>query len=208
MAVIKQIESLRLRSKILYDDESVLFVRKKDITENSLKAGMQTDPVRLYAKIRTAQMDEAYESALCSLDYCARTKKEICKKLEMKGYLPEVCEAVCERLCDVRLLNDEDIARSIVEKQKHAGKGRYSIAQKLRSRGIDESMTTEVLEELSDSEQKSICLETAKKLSPKYKALPEREYRSKLSQALARRGFSWDTIEYALEHLSIGEGWT
>jgi len=50
-------------------------------------------------------------------------------------------------------------------------------------------------------EDLTACLEAARTLHRKYATLPPREARSKLSQALARRGFGWDAIQSAVEQI-------
>ena len=52
-----------------------------------------------------------------------------------------------------------------------------------------------------DDQQRIAALQAAQKLYRKYEALPEREARAKLSQALARRGFGWDAIESAVDEV-------
>ena len=55
------------------------------------------------------------------------------------------------------------------------------------------------MEALDDEQQRTAARQAAEKLGRKYRDLPPREARAKLSQALARRGFSWDVISSALE---------
>ena len=50
-------------------------------------------------------------------------------------------------------------------------------------------------------QQQNAALELARKLSARYAGQPARSARAKLSQAMARRGFSWDDISWALNQL-------
>ena len=55
------------------------------------------------------------------------------------------------------------------------------------------------LSAFDEDQQREACLLAAQKLFRKYEALPPREGRAKLSQALMRRGFAWDAIEGVLD---------
>ena len=60
---------------------------------------------------------------------------------------------------------------------------------------------SEALEYFDDAQQQNAARQAAEKLYRKYSSLPRRETRAKLSQALARRGFSWDAIQEAVDAL-------
>lgn len=205
MAVILSITPERFHMRIEFDDESALSVRKKDIAGLAICIGMETDPESLCGRICAYQLDDGYEAALCILDVCARTEKEIRQKLLFKGYLPPVIDAVISRLKDARLLDDDLIAARLVQSAARSGKGRYVIRQKLRARGIDPDACPEALEPVDEEQQAESCLAQAQKLIKKYAGADARAAKAKLSQALARRGFSWQSIEYALERLDINE---
>ena len=79
--------------------------------------------------------------------------------------------------------------------------GIYSLKRKLMSKGISESDAEEALETLDGEQQLSAAKAAAEKLRRKYEGQEPRQARAKLSQALARRGFSWDTISAALENM-------
>jgi regulatory protein len=80
--------------------------------------------------------------------------------------------------------------------------GLYAFKRKLRAKGICDDDAEEALSAFDDDQQRAAALLAAQKLYRKYEALPEREARAKLSQALARRGFSWDAIESAVEQVT------
>ena len=80
--------------------------------------------------------------------------------------------------------------------------GIYSFKRKLMVRGISEDDAEEALSRFDDGQQRDACRAAAQSLWRRYGALPPREARAKLSQALARRGFGWDVIEAAVDDLT------
>ena len=202
---IRAIETNRFNAKIRFDDGSMLTVRKKDVERHCLSADMDVDAEALKQRICASQFPDGYEAALDILDRSARTKQEIRKKLLFKGYLSEVADAVCEKLVESRLIDDNYIAERIVSSMTSSGRGRYAVAQKLRARGIEKEDSEAALESISDEEQASSARSLALKLMKKYSSLDKRQRKQKLSQALARRGFSWDSIESALSVLEEDE---
>ena len=202
MASIVSVELGRFSVTVRFDDETRFNVRKKDVTHFSLCPGKVCDSECLAAQISSFQLDDAYESALCSLDVCARTENEIRSKLLRKGFLPAAVDAVCERLQNARLLDDAQIAEKLVSSMNHSGKGKYAIVRKLRSRGISDETSEELISSLDEEIQTESCVLACQRLWHKYYKGDERETKRKLSQALARRGFTWDSIEAALERIS------
>lgn len=103
------------------------------------------------------------------------------------------------RLIEVGIVDDARYARRIAETASHKSVGIYAMKRKLMSKGFSEEDTETALEALDDAQQLAACRAAADKLQRKYAALPAREARMKLSQALARRGFSWDVISRAID---------
>jgi len=201
MAEITNINIERLKASITLDGRRTIAVRKSDLAKLNLSVGDEADFDELTGRLGKMQLDEGYEAALSMLDRSARTKSEIIKKLISKGYLEQVAEAVAERLEGARLIDDKYIADKLVSSAAHSGKGRYSVKQKLRARGVSEEDAEAALGAITDEQQAESCLEAARKLARKYENADSRVFKMKLSQALARRGFSWDSIESALERL-------
>lgn len=66
---------------------------------------------------------------------------------------------------------------------------------------MDRDTVQAALEQIDGEQQQSAALSLAQKLSGRYAGQPARSARAKLSQAMARRGFSWDDISWALSQL-------
>ena len=199
MAILREFKPFRGTVELMFDDYTSLKIRKKDWADFPLNVGDDVELEEYENQISARQFAEAYDAALTVLDYSARTESEIRKKLDTKGYLPSVCDAVILRLRETQLVNDTEFAHRMTESFSAKQTGIYTLKRKLRSRGICEEDTESALSEISDEDQLSAAISTARKLARKYEGQDYRAFRAKLSQALARRGFRWDTIEQAIE---------
>lgn len=205
MSRITEISAERYKYKVILDDGKSLTVRKKDMAKLSLSEGDETEYEELVQCLCPIQGADAYESALTLLDSCARTESEMRRKLRLKGYVEPVIDYVVERLTSARLLDDTELARRIAQNAAAGGKGKYAIVRKLRMKGIGNDDIEGAMEEVTEDDQKENCLRECMRLSKKYDPSDRRAYKNKLSQALARRGFTWDSIEYAMNKLFSSE---
>lgn len=201
MAHIVSVRKSFARYTVELDDGSAMFARAKDIKKLSLGPGTEIDTDELVKLLRPLQLDDAYEDALTILDYSMKTSRQMRDKLRAKGYLDDVIDAVVQRLEASKLLDDEYVARRLMENMTASGRGKLALRQKLRQKGISEKIEQSVMEDVSNEDQDAACLEAARKLFRKYATYEPREQKQKLSRALASRGFGWDSVSYAIEKL-------
>ena len=201
MAIVSDIRENRGIIEIVVDGYAVARVRKAHFERCPLTVGEDIDVDAYIDRVAAAQFADGYEAALSSLDFAARTAREIADSLRRKGYVQPCVDAVVAKLTENRLIDDARYAQRMAETQVRKPVGVYAVRRKLRAKGISEGDAEDALEAFDDEQQQAAALSAAQKLFRKYEALPEREARAKLSQALARRGFSWDAIESAIERL-------
>ena len=201
MATVTGIEVNRGRVEIALDGTVALRIPKAHFGACPLREGDEIDPEAYVEKLAPIQFADAYESALTSLDRSARTAKQIADGLRRKGYVQGAVDAVIQRLRENRLIDDALYAQRMAESQTRRSVGLYAFKRKLRAKGISDDDAEEALQAFNDEQQQTACLEAARTLHRKYAALPSREARGKLSQALARRGFGWDAIQSAVEQI-------
>lgn len=201
MAIVSEIRESRGIIIISADGCEILRVRKTHFAKNPIECGEEVDFEAYENAIAGIQFNDAYEAALTSLDFCARTAREVKRSLSAKGYVPCVAEAIVQRLCENHLIDDKRLADRIAEANAKKPVGVYAMQRKLRAKGISDEDAAEALETFDDEQQADAAKKAAEKLFRRYSALPRREARAKLSQALARRGFSWDAIQPAVNAL-------
>ena len=199
MSLFSEKEEKRGVVTVMFDDRNRLKIRKKDFETFPLEKDEEVDIEEYENRICAFQASEAYEAALSLLDYSARTESEIRNKLLMKGYLPPVIESVIERLKDARLVDDRQLAERIAENASSRGIGSYALKRKLKVRGISEDDVEYASSLMDEESEKEGARREAVRLFRKYAHLPSREAKNKLSQALSRRGYSWDAVSDAVD---------
>ena len=199
MSTVTELKPVQGCMRVAFDDAPSLRIRKCHFVKLPLEEGDEIDPEEYVNRVASIQFADAYESALTSLDASARTASEIDRSLRMKGFVAPVAEAVVERLKENGLIDDRRLAARLAETQLTKPVGLYAMKRKLRAKGVSDEDAAEALESFDDDQQRAAAIQAARKLLRRYEELPTRECRGKLSQALARRGFSWDAVSAAVE---------
>jgi regulatory protein len=147
-------------------------------------------------KIEQLQAEEAreraFQQAMLFLSYRARSESEIRQNLR-KHEIPEpVIETTLERLRQAGLANDNQFARAWVENRTaFRPRSRRLMAMELRQKGLNEEAVSSAVQSVDDE---PLAYEAAQKRATRFKGLEWNEFRKKLSDFLARRGFSYSVI--------------
>jgi regulatory protein len=136
--------------------------------------------------------ERAYQQSMLFLSYRARSESEIRKNLR-KHEIPEgVIEQTIERLRQDGLANDSQFASAWVENRNvFRPRSRRMMAMELKQKGLDEEAIRSAIESVDDD---AAAYEAAQKRAPRFKSLEWNDFRRKLSEFLARRGFSYSVI--------------
>jgi len=201
MAIVTDIRENRGMVEVILEGATFARLRKSHFDKCPLAPGDDIDETAWLDRIAAAQFADAYEAALSSLDRSARTAHDLSTALRRRGIVQPAIDAVLARLTENGLIDDARYAQRMAELQASKPVGLYAFKRKLHAKGISDDDAEDALAAFDDDQQRAAALQAAQRLCKKYEALPEREARAKLSQALARRGFAWDAIESAVESL-------
>ncbi len=162
------------------------------ITAAWLKVGEGLDEAKIQQLQAEDAKERAIQQALLFLSYRARSESEIRKNLR-KHEIPEaVIEQTLARLRHDGLANDGQFARAWVENRSaFRPRSRRMLAMEMRQKGLDDETTSAALENVDDE---ALAYEAAQKKATRFKDLEWQDYRKKLSEFLARRGFSYSVI--------------
>ena len=199
MAHVSNIREMRGLIEISLDGVTWLRVRKKHFAMRPLNIGEDIDPEAYLVSLAAVQAADCYEAALCILDRAAQTGGNLREKLVFKGYVRPAAEAAVERLTENHLIDDMRFAQRIAQSSALKPVGAYAVQRKLRAKRLPQEAIEEAMQYFDSAQQAEACWAAAESLCRKYAALPPREARAKLSQALARRGFGWESISGAVE---------
>ncbi len=201
MPIVTDVRENRGQVEIALDGVTAARVRKAHFAKCPVEVGEDLDLDAYLDRVAAVQFPDGYEAALTSLDFCARSAREIGNALRRKGFVEPCVSAVVDRLRENGLIDDARYAQRMAEVSSTKPVGLYAFKRKLKAKGISDDDAEEALSAFDDAQQQAAALEAAKKLWRKYEDLPPREAKAKLSQALARRGFSWDAIESAIDEI-------
>jgi regulatory protein len=167
------------------------------VTAAWLQTGQILDEEKI-AKLQAEDLRErALQQALLFLSYRARSEAEIRQNLRKHEYPELVIEETLERLREDGFANNKQFARAWVENRTtFRPRGRHVLAMELRQKGIDDSTIESVLENIDDEALAyEAGLKKARKLALSLtKGQEWSEFRKKISEFLARRGFSYPVI--------------
>lgn len=143
-------------------------------------------------------LKKAKDTALKYLSYKMRTEKQIKEKLISKEFPESIINKVINILKKYNYINDDIFAKYFIkDKINIKGYGLFKIKYELKSLGICEKIYNKYLkDEIFLAEEKK-AIELIQKKMKKIDILNYKE-KEKLYSYLLRRGFSFDTINKAL----------
>ncbi|HZJ22052.1 MAG TPA: RecX family transcriptional regulator [Anaerolineales bacterium] len=157
-----------------------------------LQVGQELDEEKLKRLQVEDARERAVQQALLFLSYRARSESEIRQNLRKHQMPEEVIEETIARLRQDGLANDGQFAQAWVENRStFRPRSRRMLAMELRQKGLDDEAVSSALEDVDDE---PLAYEAAKKRAPRLKDLEWADFRKKLSEFLARRGFSYSVI--------------
>lgn len=145
---------------------------------------------------------KAREKGVYYLQFSSKTEEEMRRKLAEQGFSPASVDSAVKFLKERRYLNDEDYARRYLEKNGKK-KSRKQLQYELSRKGISREILELVFEEIPGDEREQILEILRKRQFPLDGG--ELEEKKKICAYLARRGYSWDDINAALDHYARKE---
>jgi regulatory protein len=162
------------------------------ITAAWLKVGDVLSDEKLAQLQNEDAREKAMQQALLFLSYRARSEKEIRQNLKKHEYPEDAIEYTLNRLRENRLANDNEFAQAWVENRStFRPRSRRALTMELRQKGLDEET---VKNAVSNVDEEALAYETARKRAPRFLGLEWSEFRKKLSDHLARRGFPYSVV--------------
>jgi len=162
------------------------------ITAAWLRVGQELDEKKIEQLQAEDAKERALQQAFLFLSYRARSESEIRQNLRKHEIPDAVIEETLERLRKDGLADDSHFASAWVENRStFRPRSRRMMALELRQKGLDDESMKSALETVDDE---ALAYEAALKRAPRFKGLEWNEFRKKLSEFLARRGFSYSVV--------------
>lgn len=171
------------------------------LTAAWLKVGRKLSPEEIVSLQEKDEQEVAFNRALRYLSYRARSEAEMRKYLSDKGFSDHVSQTVIDRLKDERLINDPRFAQDWIDNRvSFRPRSQTQLRFELRNKGLSEDLIEDALQEADLDDIELACV-AGKKLVGRYARLDWLDFRQKLGAALARRGFSYETVRSVTRQL-------
>ncbi len=171
------------------------------LTAAWLKVGRKLSPEEIASLQEKDEQEVAFNRALRYLSYRARSETEMRKYLSDKGFSDHVSQTVIDRLKDERLINDPRFAQDWIDNRvSFRPRSQTQLRFELRNKGLSEDLIEDALQE-ADLDDIELACAAGKKLVGRYARLDWPDFRQKLGAALARRGFSYETVRSVTRQL-------
>lgn len=200
MAKITAIESQKRdpdRVNIHLDGEYAFALTR--IVAAWLRLGQELTQEKIASLQEADGLENAYRQALLFLSYRARSASEICQNLR-KHKIPEgLIGQTLERLKESRLVDDEQFGRAWVE-NRNAFRPRSvrALAVELRQKGLSDEAAKSAMEGL---DEQALAYQAGLKKMRRLQSTEWEDFRRKLSEFLARRGFPYSVIAPVVSQL-------
>ena len=176
------------------EDTSILRIGEGEVVDFALYAGKELTPEQAQALTTAARRSGLKEKTLELLTRKPMSRRELERKLADWEAGEEEAAAICNRMEELGFLNDGAYAVQVVRHYSQKGYGEHKLRDELYRRGVPRELWEQALAQSVDPAD-AIDAFVCKKLAGK---TPDRKELKKVSDALARRGYSWEDISAAL----------
>ena len=162
------------------------------ITAAWLKVGDELSEEKIAKLLAEDSLERAHQQSMLFLSYRARSEKEVRQNLQKHEFSEDAIETTIERLRGAGLVNDNEFAQTWVENRNtFRPRSRRALAIELRQKGLDDETVSSAV---SGVNEETLAYEAAQKRLGRLKGLEWNDFRKKLSEFLARRGFPYSVI--------------
>lgn len=198
---IEQTRSPQGKLRVRFDNGESLMILPAAIAELGLYAGMELPNAAMDSIKETCGAASAKERAVRIVSAASVTKKELQRRLVQKGETEEHAEEAVAWLSELHLLDDRQTAAQIVRSGAARGYGAARIRQMLYEKRVPKELWDEALEQLPPQDD-AIDLFLQRRFRGK---TPDRAEIKRATDALLRRGHSWEDIRRALSRYASEE---
>lgn len=181
--------------------------------EKRIEIGQEINNQKTQDLILSDQIERLQDKALKFLSFRPRSERETRDHLFRRGKLKEIksdieksqyeisIQEVIKKLKRIGQIDDREFSKWWVEQRHNFNpRGQILLKAELRSKGIENNLIDELLQ--NDTEiQVQLATKAAEKKIKLYQKLDEKEFKDKIEQFLARRGFGWSVVKQAVDSI-------
>ena len=185
--------------RLRFSDESTIRVPLTVVADERLYLTMEISEAQLARIQAAAGAASAKLRAVRIVAASGVSEKELRRRLVQRGEDPDHAEQAVQWLTDLNLLDDAETARRIVEKGAAKGYGEARIRQMLYEKGIDRELWEDALRAMPEPDD-AIDRYLENHLDGRE---PDQKQRKKITDALLRRGHSWEHIRAGFARYAV-----
>ena len=187
------------RYDVHLDGADVLPLSREVLAAANLRVGQELDSARLDALREAESRHAAMSTSLRLLAYRPRSEREIRDELRTRGIPEAIADETLSRLKELRLLDDRALAESWTEsRQRNSPRGRRLLLAELAQKGIEREVAHE---SVAAVDEEDAAVRAGRKRAQMLREAEFRDFRRRLGDFLARRGFGWEVCETAVKRL-------
>lgn len=164
------------------------------VSDMQLYSERELDASEYEAALTASKRALTRERAIEMLSRRAMSRAELIKKLIDKGEDEETAEYCADWLVEHSLIDEESYAEAVARHYAAKGYGAGRVRAELSRRGIDRELWDSALAAMPEDTGK-----IDKFIASRLSDTNDRDEVRRVTQALMRRGYSWDEIRCALE---------
>ena len=199
MKIVRIEKSKHVQERVLVylEEGDPLRITQNELLQFGLYQGMDLPPEVVVQLQNAGKRSQGRAAAARLASGRMMSRKELTERLDRKGIAPDTIAEAVDWLESLGAVDDAAYAGAVARHYAAGGYGPGRVRQELQKRGIPRELWDSALAQLPDS-----AAAIDKFLQSKLKGrTPDRTTLKKLSDALLRRGFSWNDIRPALNRL-------
>ena len=202
---MSQVTALRIgkgrgnRVNLFLDDRFAFSLEADVVVKEGLQIGQELSANQLEALAKSDHFHRCLNAAIRYLSYRPRSRSEVRRRLQQKGFDNDTIEAVIAKLKEQGLIDDIDFARFWKEnRDSFSPRSQWLTKLELRQKGVADDIIDQVVKTIDDEDS------AYRAALSKAHSLPRSDYqgfRRRLGEYLKRRGFSYGAINHTIERL-------
>jgi regulatory protein len=188
-------------SKIVELDDITIIIDNQTLYKYQLKIGNEIDEHTMNELLLDYQRRKSMEFSYKYLAYKDRTESEVRSYLAKTGFQSDIIDECLSELKDKDIINDERFIKRYITKKRLSSVGRHRILSELKNKGIDISIATSFVDDISDEEEFQTAYAFIEKRIGNLTLEPNIKMKRKIAASLQRRGYSSSIIRKVLDEI-------
>ena len=185
--------------RLVVGGEPVLIVPVEAARKEGIAVGAVLSAEQYDRLLVASDLEAALRTAVRLLEHRPYARKDLARRLAMKGHPPAAVETALDRAAALGYLDDERFARHFVQSRSAKGRGPSRLRRELSVQGVAGPVIDRVLgEELAEGWSAEAVQALAEKRARQLQSVPRPDRIRRIVAYLARRGFTGPDVVAAV----------